>query len=96
MATALVPRPVPRASLGFAIVVAVGAIGSAFLFPERESGLGVLLWITAVIPSFLLAYFRGHARVAVLLAASMVALTIIQAGPVCDGARRPVGVDRVA
>jgi diguanylate cyclase (GGDEF)-like protein len=82
MATALVPRPVPRASLGFAIVVAVGAIGSAFLFPERESGLGVLLWITAVIPSFLLAYFRGHARVAVLLAASMVALTIIQASAV--------------
>lgn len=84
MATSLVPRPIPRASLGFAITVATVSIASVFLFPERDAGLGVLIWITAVIPSFLLAYFRGHGRVAVLLAGSMVALTLIQASAVAS------------
>lgn len=73
------PRPLSRTSFLASIVLAAIAIASVFVFPERDEGLGVLIWITALIPAFLLAYFRGLVRAAILIAGSMAAIAIIQA-----------------
>ncbi|MDA1081745.1 MAG: diguanylate cyclase [Gemmatimonadetes bacterium] len=79
MPVELKQQPIPRVAFGGSILIAAIAIGSAFVFPERDIGLGVLIWITAVIPAFLLAYFRGLGGAAVALAASMAAIAGIQA-----------------
>lgn len=75
----LKPQPIPRTAFAASLLVAMVAIGSAFLFPERGTGLDVLIWITALIPAFLLAYFRGLGRAAVTLAASMATIAALQA-----------------
>ncbi len=72
-------RPLPRTTLAASVILFVIAVGSAFFAPERDIGLGVLIWITAVIPAFLLAHARGLGGVTVTLAAGMAAIAAIQA-----------------
>lgn len=79
MASQLKQQPIPRVAFGASLVIAAVAVGSAFLFPDRDTGLGVLIWITAVIPAFLLAYARGLGTAAISLAAGMAAIAAIQA-----------------
>jgi len=79
MASRLKQQPIPRVAFGASLLIAAAAVGSAFLFPERDIGLGVLIWITAVIPAFLLAYARGLGNAAIALAGGMAAIAAIQA-----------------
>ena len=79
MASQLKQQPIPRVAFGGSLVLAAIAVASAFLFPERDIGLGVLIWITAVIPAFLLAYARGLGGAAVALASGMAAIAAIEA-----------------
>lgn len=64
--------------------IAVAVFGAALSPEAREQE--ILLWVLAVIPAFLLAYHRGWAGIAAVLAAVMAALTAVQVGAAWLGA----------
>jgi diguanylate cyclase (GGDEF)-like protein len=51
-------------------------VASTVLGPGPAGGTDDLLWLLALVPAFLLAYYRGWSGVAFALAAGMVALTV--------------------
>lgn len=51
---------------------------ATFWFPETSSDYELLLWLLALVPAFLLAYYRGWTGVAVAMLAGMVVLSIVQ------------------
>jgi diguanylate cyclase (GGDEF)-like protein len=52
---------------------------AVFSFPDSTTtGVGTLIWLTALIPAFLLAYYRGLRGVAVALAGGMAVITATQ------------------
>jgi diguanylate cyclase (GGDEF)-like protein len=71
--------PVPTRALVVSIGALVIPVVVVFWFPDWTStGLGMLIWLTALIPAFLLAYYRGFAGVAVALAGGMAVITATQ------------------
>ena len=69
-------RPVPFRALvlsGAALIVSV--IGSAF-FHESMAEYGFLLWLLAIIPAFLLCYYRGWGRIMLVLGAAMALISL--------------------
>lgn len=83
---ALVPLPadggreVPRSAL----IVSVLALGTAaagnLFFPDQLSQYFALLWLLALIPPFLLAYYKGWQGAALALALGMVLLVGVEVG----------------
>lgn len=72
-------QPVPRRALVVSVLALVVPVAVVFWFPDWTStGLGMLIWLTALIPAFLLAYYRGFAGVAVALAGGMAVITATQ------------------
>ena len=72
-------QPVPPRALALAIVSLAIPVGAAFWLPDWASnGLGTLIWLTALIPAFLLSYYRGLPGVAVALAGGMAVITATQ------------------
>jgi diguanylate cyclase (GGDEF)-like protein len=61
-------------SFGALLVPVLGTLW----FPEATGEYQALLWLVALIPAFLLAYYRGWVGVAVAMAAGMVLLTAVQ------------------
>lgn len=63
-----------------ALVISVAALGvplaGLIISPEDEPGLGSLPWILALIPAFLLSWFRGWRSVSVALAIGMAGLSL--------------------
>jgi diguanylate cyclase (GGDEF)-like protein len=63
-----------------AVVISVAALAVPFidttLLQTDQSGAGTLLWLLALIPAFLLAYYRGWQGVATALAAAMAVLAL--------------------
>lgn len=51
---------------------------ATFRFPETASDYDLLLWLLALVPAFLLAYYRGWNGVAVAMLAGMVVLSLVQ------------------
>jgi diguanylate cyclase (GGDEF)-like protein len=74
-------QPVPRRALVVSVLALAVPVAVVFWFPDWTStGLGMLIWLTALIPAFLLAYYRGFAGVAVALAGGMAVITATQVG----------------
>jgi diguanylate cyclase (GGDEF)-like protein len=74
------PRHVPPRALALALASLAVPVAAAFAFPEWiGEERGMLIWMTALIPPFLLAYYRGLRGVAVALAAGMAVLALTQA-----------------
>jgi len=73
------PRPgVPLRALGLSVcALAVPVIATA-MPPDVETGSEPLLWLLALIPAFLMAYYRGWRGAEFALASGMVALTLAQ------------------
>ena len=72
-------QPVPRRALVVSVLALIVPVAVVFWFPDWTStGLGMLIWLTALIPAFLLAYYRGFAGVAVALAGGMAVITATQ------------------
>ncbi len=76
-------RPSPRTVPPRALFVSFGALGipllAAFLFPGWMQHDGALLvWLPALVPAFLLAYYRGWTGASLALAAGMVVLALTQ------------------
>ena len=75
------PQPVPRRALALSVAaLAVPVIAAVWLPDGADSSLGTLTWLTALIPAFLLAYYRGFLGVTVALAGGMIVITATQIG----------------
>lgn len=69
-------RRIPRRALLLSLVTLAVPVAGAIYAPEWLSeDRGLLLWLTPILPAFLLAYYRGWKGVAVALALGMVSLT---------------------
>lgn len=72
-------QPVPPRALAISIGALVVPVASVFWLPDwTSSGLGMLIWLTALIPAFLLSYYRGLQGVAVALSGGMAVITATQ------------------
>lgn len=62
-------------SLAALVAVVIGAM----IAPDIAAQFEILLWLLAILPAFLLAYYRGWSGVATALAVGMVLLVLLQA-----------------
>ena len=64
------------------LVISFGAlavpVAATFWFPESSSDYELLLWLLALVPAFLLAYYRGWVGVALAMLIGMVVLSGVQ------------------
>jgi len=65
----------PARALAISVFALVAAVLGAFLRPQGNGAYMGFLWVLALIPPFLLAFYRGWAGAAFALVAGMVALT---------------------
>ncbi len=71
--------PVPPRALALSIGALVVPVVAVALFPDWTStDAGMLIWLTALIPAFLLSYYRGLRGVAVALSGGMAVITATQ------------------
>ena len=78
LATELAPKSVPPQALALSLLTLAVPTLSSFLAPEWMTGDdGVLLWLTALIPAFLLAFYKGWRGVSVAMALGMAVLTSV-------------------
>lgn len=77
----LVPRPaIPRVAIILSLVALVMPAIAEFCYSDLIGSHQALVWLLAVIPSFLLAFYRGWVGAATALAAGMAALSLTQVG----------------
>ena len=73
------------------LVISFGALAvpviATFWFPESSAEYELLLWLLALVPAFLLAYYRGWVGVAVAMLAGMVVLAAVQVAVLTFGIR---------
>jgi diguanylate cyclase (GGDEF)-like protein len=72
-------RRVPTRALILSIAALAVPVAGAFLFPEGLAEYAVLLWLIALVPAFLLAYYRGWWGAATALAGGMATLSLTSA-----------------
>lgn len=89
MTHVLGPRPVPLRALVISGASLAVPVAGALLVPDWQEEQGVLVWMTALVPAFLLAYYRGLPGVAVALAGGMAALAVTQVVVVGFGLATP-------
>ena len=72
-------RPLPGRALLISVAALAVPAASWFIAPEWMSGEGgVLVWLTALVPAFLMAYYKGWRGASVALALGMAVLTLAQ------------------
>ncbi len=76
---------IPLRSLVISFGALVVPVVATFWFPESSSDYEVLLWLLALVPAFLLAYYRGWVGVAVAMLIGMVVLAAVQVAVILFG-----------
>ena len=72
-------QQVPPRALAISLAALAIPVATVFWLPDWTSnGLGMLIWLTALIPAFLLSYYRGLQGVALALAGGMAVITATQ------------------
>ncbi len=88
-ANGIEPGVPPQALLLSLLSLWVPVLSSSF-FPEwTSSDVGILVWLLALVPAFLLSYYRGWKGTSVALAGGMVAFTAAQIWVSVSGAGAP-------
>jgi len=64
-------------------------VAGALLFPDGLAEYGALLWLLALVPAFLLAYYRGWRGAATALAAGMATLSLTEVAAAWTGHALP-------
>jgi diguanylate cyclase (GGDEF)-like protein len=78
-ANLLRPRPVPRLALAFSTAALLIPAVLSVLVPDAFGEYELFLWLLAIVPAFLLAYYRGWRGATTALAAGMALLSVSQA-----------------
>lgn len=89
MRAARARRPVPLRAVALSFGALLVPAAAPFLFPSGAAYYEALLWLLALIPAFLLAYYRGWRGAATALAAGMAVLTVVQVAILVAGLRAP-------
>jgi len=72
-------RHIPLRALWLSFAALAVPVSMATFFPELASAdAGLLIWLTALVPAFLLTYYRGWSGASLALAMGMAALTLTQ------------------
>lgn len=69
---------IPLRSLVISFAALVVPVAATFWFPDSSRDYELLLWLMALIPAFLLAYYRGWIGVAIAMLVGMVVLAAVQ------------------
>lgn len=69
---------VPPRALVLSLATLLVPVGGSLLIPDQLGEAGALLWLLALVPAFLLAYYRGWRGAATALAAGMATLSLTQ------------------
>jgi diguanylate cyclase (GGDEF)-like protein len=85
MAIELLGRSVPPGALVISVTALAVPVIGALQFPEQLGDYGTLLWLTALLPAFMLAYYRAWRGVATALALGMATLSVTQAAVLMMG-----------
>ena len=82
--------PVPIRALAVSVGSLAVPVLATFLIPDwTEDQLGMLVWLTALVPAFMLAYYRGLKGVAIALAGGMALLSTTQVVVLVLGVTNP-------
>ncbi len=73
-------RALPGRALALSLAALAVPVAGSLAFPELLGETAALLWLLALVPAFLLAYYRGWRGVATALALGMATLSITQVG----------------
>lgn len=83
-------RPLPFRALVLSLLALLVPVVAVLFFPAWiEDHVGVLLWLTALVPAFLLTYYRGWKGASVSLALGMAVLSITQVVVLASGVQAP-------
>ena len=83
-------HPVPLRALAISLgAMAIPVLGTFLLPGWVEEDQGVLIWLTSLVPAFLLAYYRGLKGVALALAGGMAVLSLTQVAVLVLGVASP-------
>jgi len=75
----VISRTVPKKALILSLIALAVPITSAVAFPTLAGDeYGLLVWLLALVPAFLLTYYRGLTGAAVAVAGAMAALSLSQ------------------
>ncbi len=88
-AGAVARATVPPRALVLALLALAVPVSGALLFPDVLGEFAALLWLTLLLPGFLLAYYWGWQGAATALAAGMAVLALTQAGAAWLGVTVP-------
>lgn len=81
---------VPKEALLLSLLSLLVPVTASAALPDWTTGdVGVLIWLLALVPGFLLSYYRGWTGSAVALAAGMAAFALAQVWIVVTGASEP-------
>lgn len=69
---------IPLRALTLSFSALLVPVAATFWFPESSDQYELLLWLLALVPAFLLAYYRGWTGVAVAMLVGMVVLAVVQ------------------
>jgi diguanylate cyclase (GGDEF)-like protein len=83
-------RPVPMRALILSLSALAVPVAAVMVFPDWvQDDQGVLIWLTSLVPAFLLAYYRGLRGVALALAGGMAVLALTQVAVLVLGKTAP-------
>ena len=85
-------KGVPARALFISLAALSVPAGAALLVPDMLGAQGALLWLLALVPAFLLAYYRGWRGAAVALASGMATLSVTQVIALLLGLTVPEGL----
>lgn len=78
---------IPLRSLALSFGALVVPVVATFWYPESAAQYELLLWLLALVPAFLLAYYRGWTGVAVAMLVGMAVLSLVQVAVLAVGLR---------
>lgn len=83
-------RPVPIRALALSLGALAVPVAAVLVFPGwAQDEQGVLIWLTSLVPAFLLAYYRGLRGVALAVAGGMAVLSLTQVAVLLLGKTAP-------
>lgn len=84
------PRHVPIRALALSLAALAVPVVAVLLFPDwAQDDQGVLIWLSSLVPAFLLAYYRGLRGVALAVAGGMAVLALTQVAVLVLGETAP-------
>ena len=78
-------QPIPARALIISLLALIVSVSGSMFFNAAMSEYGFLLWLLAIIPAFLLCYYRGWTRIMIVLGSAMALISIAYAISIAMG-----------